>query len=129
MRFAIVTRFRGRVLLLATAFRDKFGDMKSGRVWRVESKQTIANLELRQCAADMAQSHVEVLQALAEVPNTYEFSIIKLSEPVYGPLQHQSGVRTSDVSADVFDNPSPASLEADLAHYKASFPLQPTYFI
>jgi hypothetical protein len=68
----------------------------------------------------MAQTHDEVLKSLAEVQQSYEFSIIKLSEPISGPLQ-QSGERISDVSADVFDNPSPASLEADLAHYKVCY--------
>lgn len=71
----------------------------------------------------MAKSHEEVLEALAEAQNSYEFSIIKLSEPVSGPPQQNPGGRTSDMSADVFDNPSPASLEADLAHYKVrSYP-------
>ena len=65
----------------------------------------------------MAQSHEEVLETLAEIQNSYEFSIIKLSEPVSGSLQ-QARERTLDVSADVFDIPTPASLEADLAHYK-----------
>lgn len=72
----------------------------------------------------MAQSHEEVLEALAETQNSYEFSIIKISEPVSGPLLQNPGERTSDASADVFDNPSPASLEADLAHYKVRFFLQ-----
>jgi hypothetical protein len=61
--------------------------------------------------------------------DSYEFSIIKLSEPVYGPLQHNPGERTSDVSADVFNNPSPASLETDLAHYKVRYPLQMVCFL
>ena len=65
----------------------------------------------------MAKSH-EVLEVLAEAQNSYEFSIIKLSEPVSGSPRQNPGGRTSDVSADVFDNPSPASLEADLVHYK-----------
>jgi hypothetical protein len=70
----------------------------------------------------MAQSHEEILEALAKIEESYEFSIIKLSEPLYG-VQHATGERTSDVSADVFDNPSPASLEADLAHYKVCYSL------
>jgi hypothetical protein len=70
----------------------------------------------------MAQSHEEVLEALLEAQNTHELSIIKLSEPVSGPLKQNPGERTSDVSAEVFENPTPASLEADLAHYKVRAP-------
>lgn len=66
----------------------------------------------------MARSHEDVLEALLESQNSCEFSILKLSEPIAGPLKKSHGERTSDVSADVFENPSPASLEADLAHYK-----------
>jgi hypothetical protein len=65
----------------------------------------------------MAKSPEEVLESVLQVQSANELSIIKLSEPVAGPLK-QSGERTSDVSADVFENPTPASLEADLAHYK-----------
>jgi hypothetical protein len=66
----------------------------------------------------MVQSHEEVLEALLDIQNSHELSIIKLSEPVSGPLKPNPGERTSDVSAGVFENPTPTSLEADLAHYK-----------
>jgi hypothetical protein len=66
----------------------------------------------------MAQSHGEVLETLLHAQKSHELSIIKLSEPVSGPLKPNPGERTSDVSAEVFENPTPASLEADLAHYK-----------
>jgi hypothetical protein len=66
----------------------------------------------------MARSHEDLLEALLKSQNSYEFSILKLSEPIAGPWKKNSGERTSDVSTDVFANPSPASLEADLAHYK-----------
>ncbi|EKD21496.1 uncharacterized protein L3040_006126 [Drepanopeziza brunnea f. sp. 'multigermtubi'] len=69
----------------------------------------------------MAQSHEEILEVLLEAQNGHELSIIKLSEPVSGQLKQNPGERTSDVSADVFDNPTPASLEADLSHYKELF--------
>ncbi|TVY30352.1 Kinetochore protein [Lachnellula hyalina] len=69
----------------------------------------------------MGQSSEEILDSVLEVQNGHELSIIKLSEPVAGPLKKSSGERTSDVSADVFENPTPASLEADLAHYKELF--------
>ena len=42
-------------------------------------------------------------------------SIIRLGEPVSASPSSQ---RTSDVSTSTFENPSPASLEADLSHYK-----------
>jgi hypothetical protein len=67
---------------------------------------------------NMAQSHGEILEALLNAQKSHEPSIIKLSEPVSGPLKSNPGERTSDVSAEVFENPTPASLEADLAHYK-----------
>lgn len=66
----------------------------------------------------MAQTYEKTLEALLKSQNSHEFSILKLSEPISGPVKQNSGERTSDVSADVFENPSPASLEADLAHYK-----------
>ncbi|TAQ86157.1 hypothetical protein B7494_g5516 [Chlorociboria aeruginascens] len=69
----------------------------------------------------MAQSHEEVLQALIEAQRGHELSIIKLSEPLSGILNENNSERTSDVSADVFENPSPTSLEADLSHYKELF--------
>jgi len=69
----------------------------------------------------MAQSHEDILETLLEDQSGHELSIIKLSEPVSGQLKQKAGERTSDVSADVFDSPTPASLEADLAHYKELF--------
>ncbi|CZT46577.1 uncharacterized protein RSE6_07024 [Rhynchosporium secalis] len=69
----------------------------------------------------MAQSHEDILGTLLEVQNGHELSIIKLSEPVSGQLKQNAKERTSDVSADVFEAPTPASLEADLAHYKELF--------
>jgi len=69
----------------------------------------------------MAPSHEAALQSLLKSQSSYELSILKLSEPISGNLKQTSGERTSDVSADVFENPTPASLEADLAHYKELF--------
>ena len=46
-------------------------------------------------------------------------SIIRISEPISTESSDEtSAKRTSDVSTDAFDNPTPASLEADLTHYK-----------
>lgn len=64
----------------------------------------------------MDQSYEEVLQTLTEAQQSQELSIIKISEPI--AKQEAAGTRTSDVSADAFENPTPASLEADLSHYK-----------
>jgi hypothetical protein len=66
----------------------------------------------------MARSHEKVLEAVLESQNGHELSIIKLSEPVSRGHDQTTNERTSDVSADVFENPTPASLEADLSHYK-----------
>ena len=55
------------------------------------------------------------LNALQEQP----LSIIRLSEPISTP---QSSTRISDASNPALDNPTPASLEADLSHYKVYFP-------
>ncbi|CCD55674.1 hypothetical protein BofuT4_P154860.1 [Botrytis cinerea T4] len=65
----------------------------------------------------MAHSPQSTLTTLHKLQKSHELSIIKLSEPVSAPLK--SGSRTSNASAaDTLENPSPASLEADLAHYK-----------
>ncbi|THV48436.1 hypothetical protein BGAL_0248g00070 [Botrytis galanthina] len=68
----------------------------------------------------MAQSPQSTLTTLHKLQKSHELSIIKLSEPVSAPLK--SGSRTSNASAaDTLESPSPASLEADLAHYKELF--------
>ena len=61
-------------------------------------------------AADASQT-LASLASLQEQP----LSIIRLSEPVAAP---QTSTRTSDASNSALDNPTPASLEADLTHYK-----------
>ena len=66
----------------------------------------------------MANSHQKILEEIHDIQSNHELSIIKLGEPLAAPLKNQIGDRRSDVSADVFDNPTPASLEADLEHYK-----------
>lgn len=63
----------------------------------------------------MANDPSSTLQALAELQEQ-PLSIIRLSEP-FSATQPSS--RTSDVSISAIDNPTPASLEADLTHYKA----------
>lgn len=65
----------------------------------------------------MVYSHESTLEALANL-QTQELSIIRLSEPILATHTPDPAKRTSDVSADAFENPSPASLAADLSHYK-----------
>lgn len=49
-----------------------------------------------------------------------QLSIVRISEPIFSPEEDPTGSspskRNSDISA--VDAPSPASLEADLTHYK-----------
>lgn len=49
-----------------------------------------------------------------------ELSIIRLAEPVSAELTTGGAHRTSDVSGDGLESASPASLAADLEHYKVS---------
>lgn len=83
----------------------------------------------------LLKSSDEVLAELQDLDAAYpELSIIKISEPIAssadltdGSKRNQltpSKQRTSDVSTDAFDNPTPASLEADLTHYKVSLRLK-----
>ncbi|KAI4210136.1 MAG: hypothetical protein LQ351_006968 [Letrouitia transgressa] len=65
----------------------------------------------------MASTHPEILQNIKDL-QAESLSIIRISEPV--SASHPSK-RSSDASSDVFESPSPASLEADLTHYKDLF--------
>ncbi|EPE24475.1 hypothetical protein GLAREA_08327 [Glarea lozoyensis ATCC 20868] len=69
----------------------------------------------------MAKTHQQILEEINEIQAGHELSIIKLGEPLAAPIKNQTGIRRSDVSTDGFDNPTPASLEADLEHYKELF--------
>lgn len=73
----------------------------------------------------MAERKTEkVLRDLEDLQAKHEISIIKISEPISSALaqpgQDANNVRTSDVSNSSVDT-TPASLEADLAHYKELF--------
>ncbi|KAK2601012.1 hypothetical protein N8I77_010495 [Diaporthe amygdali] len=73
----------------------------------------------------MASKKAEkVLRDLEDLQSKHEISIIKLSEPISSALpqagQDANSTRTSDVSSSSVDA-TPASLEADLAHYKELF--------
>lgn len=66
----------------------------------------------------------KVLQELQNLQSKHEVSIIKISEPISSALPHAAldgnKTRTSDVSNSSGDA-TPASLEADLEHYKELF--------
>ncbi|KAI9813875.1 MAG: hypothetical protein M1832_006087, partial [Thelocarpon impressellum] len=69
----------------------------------------------------MARDPEQTLATLAELQAARELSIIGLGEPIAPPPEARTqadGARSSDASADAADSPSPATLEADLAHYK-----------
>ena len=65
----------------------------------------------------MAHSYEDIIHMLSEL-QSQELSIIRLSEPISAANAPDAPKRTSDVSSDAFENPSPASLAADLGHYK-----------
>ena len=67
----------------------------------------------------MDPSHADTLRQLSTL-SAHELSIIRISEPLSANAI-DAHKRSSDASADAFDNPTPASLAADLAHYKVSF--------
>jgi len=64
----------------------------------------------------------QVLAQLEGLQADHEISILRLSEPISSAIaQSSTSVRTSDASTSSLDTPTPASLEADLAHYKELF--------
>lgn len=65
----------------------------------------------------MAVDHAQILANFSSLQDQ-PLSIISLSEPI--SASHTAN-RNSNVSTDAFENPSPASLEADLSHYKELF--------
>ncbi|KAG3176539.1 hypothetical protein PC129_g25549, partial [Phytophthora cactorum] len=62
-----------------------------------------------------------VLATLEQLQSTNDISIIKLSEPILSSTLQDVRQRTSDASNASLDAPTPAGLEADLAHYKELF--------
>lgn len=63
----------------------------------------------------------DVLKALTRHQAHHEISIIKLSEPITSYTAQESRQRTSDASNTSLEKPTPASLEADLVHYRELF--------
>lgn len=62
-----------------------------------------------------------VLHTLQDLQSSQEISIIKISEPISSSALQDARQRTSDASNASLDAPTPASLDADLAHYKELF--------
>ncbi|KAH6894087.1 hypothetical protein B0T10DRAFT_237613 [Thelonectria olida] len=67
------------------------------------------------------QKTEQVLRRLGQIQSKHEISIIKLSEPISTSAPQDTRQRTSDASNVDLDATTPASLVADLAHYKELF--------
>lgn len=63
----------------------------------------------------------EVLETLERLESVHDISIIRLSDTITDPTEQDSRQRASDASNSMLDGPTPASLEADLAHYTELF--------
>lgn len=63
----------------------------------------------------------QVLEILEGLQTDHDISIIRLSEPISSAFSQDPRQRTSDASNSSLDAPTPASLEADLTHYKELF--------
>lgn len=63
----------------------------------------------------------KVVRKLEQLQSQHEISIIKLSEPISTPSPQDARQRNSDASNVSLDATTPASLEADLTHYKELF--------
>lgn len=68
-----------------------------------------------------ATDATKVLETLRRAQADHALSIIKLSEPLTNYTAQDSRQRASDASNASLDGPTPASLEADLAHYAELF--------
>ena len=67
----------------------------------------------------MESNPENVLKTLKDLNDSYEVSILKLSEPfAVKNASNNDNKRDSDVSTSGLEGATPASLEADLAHYK-----------
>lgn len=71
--------------------------------------------------AAQPQSAQEALNTLKSLDSGHQLNILRLSEPISTDLAAQQQQRTSDVSNSSLDAPTPASLEADLTHYRELF--------
>ncbi|EFY93060.1 hypothetical protein J3458_009415 [Metarhizium acridum] len=68
-----------------------------------------------------ATDATQALEALKRLQAKQEISIIRLSETITDPAEQSSRPRASDASNSLLDGPTPAGLEADLAHYTELF--------
>jgi hypothetical protein len=69
---------------------------------------------------NMSESYRQILSE-SETLQLEELAIIKISEPISAALQDTRSTGTSNGSGEIVEGPSPASLEADLTHYKVNF--------
>ncbi|KAI1358092.1 hypothetical protein F5Y08DRAFT_346056 [Xylaria arbuscula] len=69
------------------------------------------------------RSPEQILAELQALVANQEITILKLSEPISAEIAHlqEQSQRTSDVSNSSLDATTPASLEADLTHYRELF--------
>ncbi|KAL3471284.1 hypothetical protein BJX99DRAFT_30015 [Aspergillus californicus] len=85
------------------------------------TRATMAEQDFEPDAAQMRQQLRQLEEEHGDLKT--QLSIVRISEPIFSPDVETPGIshskRNSDVSA--LDNPSPASLGADLSHYKELF--------
>lgn len=63
----------------------------------------------------------QALRKIEELSENHEITIIRISEPISSAVAQESRQRTSDASNASQDATTPASLDADLEHYKELF--------
>ncbi|KHN98838.1 uncharacterized protein MAM_03300 [Metarhizium album ARSEF 1941] len=68
-----------------------------------------------------AADATRALEALRRLEAKQEISIIRLGETITDAAEQNSRPRASDASNSLLDGPTPAGLEADLAHYTELF--------
>ncbi|KAI1812270.1 hypothetical protein GGS20DRAFT_38419 [Poronia punctata] len=70
-----------------------------------------------------AQTPEQILEELQSLGSSQEITILRLSEPISSEIAHlqEQSQRTSDISNTSLDATTPASLEADLTHYRDLF--------
>lgn len=66
--------------------------------------------------------HATIVAELHSQQQTHPLSILKLAEPIVTSTQNavSPSKRASDISNSEIENPTPASLEADLLHYRVT---------
>ncbi|KAF1809957.1 hypothetical protein P152DRAFT_144387 [Eremomyces bilateralis CBS 781.70] len=69
----------------------------------------------------MDPSVQETLDKLLETQRSHQLALLRLAESIRGDDASTGEKRDSDVSADPYENGTPASLQAELEHYKELF--------